>query len=65
MSVRPERATLVLLEEAMVHITKNWLEEDQDEQHNTDDRVSSVELPKLEQISGYARFDFDIPCGFA
>lgn len=50
MSVRPECAALVLLEEAMVHITEDWLEEDQDEKHDTDDRMSLIELLRSEHI---------------
>jgi hypothetical protein len=47
-SVRPESTALVLFEEAMVHIPKNRLEEYQDEEYNTDDRVSLIELLRLE-----------------
>ena len=64
MSVRPECAALVLLEKTMMHITKDRLEEDQDEKHNTDDRMSLIELLKLEQDQDcICSFCVDIPCG--
>lgn len=44
MSIRPEGTALVLLEEAVVDISKEWLEEDEDEQHNTNDGMSVIEL---------------------
>ena len=63
-SVRPEGAALVLLEEAMMHITEDRLEEDQDEKHNTDNRMSLIELLKLEHDQYYTcSFYVDIPCG--
>jgi len=63
-SVRPECAALVLLEEAMMHITKDRLEEDQNEKHNTDDWMSLIELLKLEQDQDcICYFCVDIPCG--
>jgi hypothetical protein len=43
-SVRPESTALVLFEKAMVHVTKNWLEEYQDEKHNSDDWMGLIEL---------------------
>jgi hypothetical protein len=43
-SVRPEGAALVLFEQTMVHITKNRLEEDQDEKHDTNDWMGLIEL---------------------
>jgi hypothetical protein len=46
-SVRPEGTALVLLEQTMVHVTKNWLEEYQDEKHDTDDWMSLIELLKI------------------
>lgn len=48
-SVRPEGTALVLLEKTMVHVTKNWLEEDQDEKHNANNRMSLIELLKSER----------------
>jgi hypothetical protein len=48
-SVRPEGTALVLLEKTMVHVTKNWLEEDQDEKHNANDRMSLIELLESER----------------
>lgn len=63
-SVRPEGTALVLLEKAMMHITKDRLEEDQDEKHDTDDWMSLIELLKLEHDQYYTRsFYVDIPCG--
>jgi hypothetical protein len=43
-SVRPESTALVLFEQTMMHVPKNWLEEYQDEKHNSDDWVSLIEL---------------------
>jgi hypothetical protein len=43
-SVRPESTALVLFEQAMVHVPKDWLEEYQDEKHNADDWMSLIEL---------------------
>jgi hypothetical protein len=47
-SVRPESTALVLFEKAMVHISKNRLEENQDEEYDTDDWMSLIELLRLE-----------------
>lgn len=47
MSIRPEGTALVLLEEAVVDISKEWLEEDEDEQHNTNDGMSVIEPADL------------------
>jgi hypothetical protein len=62
MSVRPEGTALVLLEETMVHVTKNWLEEDQDEKHNANDRMSLIELLKSVQNRDHISCCIDIPC---
>lgn len=62
-SMRPEGAALVLLEKTMVHITKNRLEEDQDEKHNADDWMSLIELLESEQGQHHVFSRIDVPCG--
>lgn len=61
--MRPEGAALVLLEKTMMHITKNRLEDDQDEKHNTNDWMSLIELLKSERGQHHVYFPIDVPCG--